>query len=162
MWQTFWAWYEKHYVLSVGIALGLFLLQILHLVWLFCAVVWLKLFGVPLIVFGDLFNVAIAVVDYTEVPALIGISLLYIHELRSGFKLESVVYLLLLNTQWLHLFWITDEIVVETLTPYSIAAIPLWLAWIAILIDYAEVPVMVDTTRKFLRSWSQSRSLSPR
>ncbi len=154
MWNTFWAWYERHYALSVGISLGLFLLQILHLVWLSGAVVWFKLFGAPLFAFGDTFNLMVAVVDYTEIPALIGISLIYINELRGGFKFESAFYLFLLNTQWLHLFWITDEVVVETLTAHthSLVVFPAALAWVAILIDYAEVPVMFDTIRKFFRT----------
>ena len=152
MWQTFWAWYERHYALSVGVSLVLFLLQLVHLVWLFCAVVWLKLFGTPLVAFGDTFNLLVALVDYTEIPALIGISLIYINELRAGFRFESAFYLFLLNTQWLHLFWITDEVVVQTLASQVLVTLPAWLAWFAILIDYAEVPVMFDTVLKFLRA----------
>lgn len=153
MWQTFWSWYEQYYALSVGVSLALFLLQILHLFWLFCAVIWLQLFGAPLVVFSDAFNVLIAVVDYTEIPALLGVSLIYINELRQGFKLRSSFFLFLLNTQWLHLFWITDEVVIEFFTGSVGVTFPLWLAWVAILIDYAEVPVMVDTARKFFRTF---------
>lgn len=149
MFERFWAWYERAYVLNVGVATGLFLLQIFHLVWLTAAVVWARLFGAPLLELGATFDLVIAVVDYTEIPALVGVSLIYIHELRQGWNGRSLLYLLLLNSQWLHLFWITDEIVVETLTHEALVAFPVWLAWIAILIDYAEVPVMIDTIRKF-------------
>ena len=106
MLKFFWAWYERHYALAVGVALALFLLQVVHLVWLLVEVIWTKLSGAPL-------------------------------------------YLFLLNTQWLHLFLITDEVVVAAFTSHTLIYIPAWLAWIAILIDYTEVPVMFDTARRF-------------
>lgn len=162
MFDKFWAWYERHYALSLGVSLGLFLLQVLHLIWLFCAVVWLKLFGAPLVEFGDSFNLLIAIVDYTEVPSIIAISLVYINELRRGWSADSLFFLLLLNSQWLHLFWITDEVVVETLAAQSLVTMPVWLAWVAILIDYAEVPVMVDTTAKFFRTLAAGRRPDPK
>ena len=157
MWRAFWSWYERTYTLNISIALTLFLLQIVHLVWLFGAVVWTKLFGAPLFEFGAIHNFLIAVVDYTEIPAFISVSLIYINELRKGWDTKSVLYLALLNSQWLHLFWITDEIVVATLSGTVLVAIPAWLAWIAIGIDYLEVPVMVDMLMRFSRSIREKR-----
>ncbi len=50
--------------------------------------------------------------------------------------------ILLINSQWLHIFWITDEILLEQgiLSPF--------LAWLAILIDYLELPVIFDTMKR--------------
>jgi hypothetical protein len=38
--------------------------------------------------------------------------------------------------------------------------LPIWLAWIAILIDYLELPVIYDTLKKFYQSLRKER-LSP-
>ncbi|MBI3255992.1 MAG: hypothetical protein HYZ63_03405, partial [Candidatus Andersenbacteria bacterium] len=65
-----------------------------------------------------------------------------------------VVYLVFLNTQWLHLFWISDEFVIHTFLgePHGGTILPTWLAWVAIMIDYLEVPVIIDTLRKVGRA----------
>lgn len=157
MWSAFWRWYEQTYVLNVTIALGLFLLQIVHLIWLFGAVVWARLFGVPLFELTGIWETLIILVDYTEIPALLSVSLIYINELRKAWNWTSVMYLVFLNTQWLHLFWITDEFVVLTFNGAG-TVLPLWLAWVAIGIDYLEVPVMVDTVRKFARALREGRA----
>jgi hypothetical protein len=50
------------------------------------------------------------------------------------------------------MFWITDQVVVDTFAGHSLFGA--WnglLAWVAILIDYLEVPVIVDTLRKVWR-----------
>jgi hypothetical protein len=148
----FWAWYERHYLLNVGIAVGLFLLQIVHLWWLTADVVFFGLFEERLWVVGEAWRYIIIAVDYTEIPALFSVSLLYIHELRSGWSWRPVLMLLFLNSQWLHLFWITDEFVVDSFFGIRDTILPIWVAWIAIFIDYLELPVMVDTVYKFIRS----------
>jgi len=48
MWQKFWDWYNRTYTLNISIALVLFALQLVHLVWLFGEVIWGKFFGAPL------------------------------------------------------------------------------------------------------------------
>lgn len=151
MLDTFWAWYERTYVLNVGLALGLFLLQIVHLVWLFVEVVWTYAMGTPLFTFEGVAKTLIILVDYTEIPALLSVSLIYLNELRKRWSSKDALLLLLLNSQWLHLFWITDEFVVTTFNNAG-TVLPLWLAWVAILIDYAEVPVMIDIITKFVRA----------
>lgn len=128
-------------------ATGLFVLQAIHLVWLFGDVILTRLTGHPLFGFTGIFKVALVIVDYTEIPALISVSLVYTHDLQKSFSWKSVWFLFALNIQWLHLFWITDEFVVATFTNKII--IPATFAWIAILIDYLEVPVIVATVRKF-------------
>lgn len=155
MWNSFWAWYERTYALNVGIALALFLLQVVHLLWLTGEVAWTHLFGQPLFTLEGLWQTLIVAVDYTEVPALVSVSLVYINELRKGWRTKEFVYLLFLNSQWLHLFWITDEFVVTAFNGAG-TVLPLWLAWVAIGIDYLELPVMVDTARRFARSISST------
>ena len=157
MWSSFWGWYERTYRLNVTIALGLFLLQIVHLIWLFGEVVWTNFTGQPLFIFTGVWETLIVLVDYTEIPALLSVSLIYINELRGGWRVKSALYLIFLNTQWLHIFWITDEFVVTMFNnPGTI--LPLWLAWVAIAIDYLEVPVMIDTIGKFVRATREGRT----
>lgn len=154
MWNTFWAWYERTYVLNISVALGLFALQLIHLVWLTLDVVWPRLFGYELLHLHGGPRLLIALVDYTEIPALISISLVYTNELRKAWSFKSVLYLVFLNSQWLHLFWITDEFVVDAFSAAGATILHMWLAWVATLIDYLELPVMYDTARKFLRALS--------
>ena len=87
--------------------------------------------------------------DYTEIPALITTSFLYIYELRKRFSWKAVFFLIALNSQWLHLFWITDEFVLNQFSGRPDTVLPVWLAWVAIMIDYLEVPVIIDTVFKF-------------
>lgn len=153
-WQGFWAWYERTYTLNITIALGLFLLQIIHLVWLFGAVVWARAFGAPLFEFAALWQALIVLVDYTEIPAIFSVSLIYINELRKGWQDRSALYLSLLLIQLLHIFWITDEFIIEMFAgdPAHMrdTILPHWLAWAAILIDYLEAPIMIDTLKRFI------------
>ncbi|OGC80702.1 hypothetical protein A2943_02320 [Candidatus Adlerbacteria bacterium RIFCSPLOWO2_01_FULL_51_16] len=152
MWGAFWAWYERNYTLNLSIAVALFLVQIFHLVWLFGEVVWAHLFGTPLLTLGGTGSTVMALVDYGEIPAILSVSLVYINELRTRFSFIGATYLLFLNSQWLHIFWITDEFVVTAFNEAG-TVLPLWLAWVGISIDYLEVPVMFDTGKKLLRAW---------
>ena len=146
--RAFWAWYERHYAVNVGVATLLFALQIVHLVWLTGEVVVRRLTGEGYLSFEGPFRFAILVVDYAEIPALIGTSLIYLNDLRKGWNTKSFLFLLFLNSQWLHILWITDEFVVAEFGGES-TGIPAWLAWVAILIDYLELPVIFDTFRRF-------------
>ncbi len=152
MLEKFWAWYERTYALNLSIAFGLFVLQLIHLVWLTGDVVWPRLFSEEIFHIHGGPEVLIALVDYTEVPALISVSLIYINELRKSWSAKYFFYLLFLNSQWLHLFWITDEFVVDAFSGAGATVLPVWLAWVAILIDYLELPVMLDTGKKFIRT----------
>jgi hypothetical protein len=146
--RRFWAWYERHYALNVGLAAVLFAVQIVHLIWLTGDVVLLRLTGESYLPIGGFVRALVVVVDYTEIPALIGTSLIYLNDLRKGWNRRSFLFLLFLNSQWLHIFWITDEFVVGELSGGA-SALPTWLAWVAIAIDYLELPVIVDTFRRF-------------
>ncbi len=147
--KHFFNWYNRNYQFNLRFAAILFILQIVHLLWLTRNVVIFRLFGV--ILFPSELNWLLAVVDYTEIPAIIGVSLIYVNDLLIGKGSgKTWLYLILLNTQWLHLLWITDEIVLQIFTGYTPITIPIWLAWVAILIDYLELPVMWDTIKKVL------------
>jgi hypothetical protein len=52
----------------------------------------------------------------------------------------------MLAIQVFHIFWITDAVVYDTIfgSPSGSVEIPYYAAWIAILIDYLELPVIVD------------------
>lgn len=148
--KKFFDWYNSNYHFHLRFAAFLFLLQIIHLVWLTCNVVLFRLVGIS--IFPPQLDWLIAAVDYTEIPALISVSVVYLNDIFLGKASKKAwLYLLLLNSQWLHLFWITDEIVLENFTGEALIPIPIWLAWIAISIDYLELPVMYDTIRKTLR-----------
>jgi len=140
--------YQRLYTLHLAVTAALFLVQLIHLTWLFTAVVLPRLQGEPprsSTIASTLFYV---LSDYAEIPALASATLLYLYELGQQFRLQSLAYLLLVNTQWVHLLWITDEVVVYTLTQQQFLVWPELLAWAAILIDYLEVPVILDTLYK--------------
>jgi hypothetical protein len=156
--KRFWDWYERHYALNVTIASALFTLQIVHLVWLTFDPLWTKLFGEALISVDKPWSWPILLVDYTEIPALVSVSLVYLNDLRKGFEWKAFLYLLFLNSQWLHIFWITDEFVVTTNeTAGTQTTLPTWLAYVAIGIDYLELPVIYDTFRKMIAALRERR-----
>ncbi|CAA9568803.1 MAG: hypothetical protein AVDCRST_MAG87-2204 [uncultured Thermomicrobiales bacterium] len=157
LWNTFFGWYERHYTLNVGVAAGLFLLQLVHLYWLSADVVAQRLTGESYWEPTDIVRFLILIVDYTEIPALIATSLIYINELRRGWSWRNLLFLVFLNSQWFHIFWITDEFVVAEFGGEGGTALPGWLAWAAILIDYLELPVIVDTLRRFMEALRERR-----
>jgi len=147
----FWNWYEENLKLNIGVALFLFLWQLLHLGWLSLDTVLERLLSTNIITVPSPWESFLIFADYIEIPAIISISLIYVNDLRKKFNLKSIFFLILLNSQWLHLFWITDEYILNEFKDISDTILPLWLAWVAILIDYLEIPVMYDTAKKFLK-----------
>jgi uncharacterized membrane protein YozB (DUF420 family) len=59
--------------------------------------------------------------------------------------IKNMLLLATLLVQVFHIFWITDEVVYSTFfeSPGAVE-IPYYAAWIAILIDYLELPVIGD------------------
>jgi hypothetical protein len=93
------------------------------------------------------------VIDYIEIPALISGIIFYaysIHKSKSAAK-KNYLFLGLLGVQVIHIFWITDEVVYISLFNTSFVEFPYLLSWIAILIDYLELPVMADLFYKVVR-----------
>ena len=145
-------WYEKHRTLSLGVAGFLFTLQLVHLYWLTTHVVFFKLFGQSFFTPSPFFETLLIFVDYLEIPAIITTSLVYIAEYKTTKNKKSLLFLLLLNSQWVHIFWITDEFVIDRFKGKGAAVLlPSWLAWIAIMIDYLELPVIFDTLKEFYK-----------
>lgn len=155
--NSFFNWYNRHLTLNIAIAAFLFALQIIHLYWLAADVIALKLFGESFLPLNPLLFRLIILVDYTEIPALLSTALIYVNDLRTkGYNFKSTLFIALLASQILHIFWITDTFVIETFAGrnHSIG-MPGWLAWIAILIDYLEVPVIIDTVKKLIDAWQK-------
>jgi hypothetical protein len=149
IWRGFWAWYERNYTLNVALASLLFLLQLAHLTWLGADPVAQRLTDHSLFSLHGVLRYLIWFVDYTEIPTLIAVSLVYVNELRRGFSWKALLFLIFLNSQWLHIFWITDEYVAGELSGAGAgSSLPGWLAWVAILIDYLELPVIYDTLKR--------------
>lgn len=149
----FWQKYKERYQIYSGLTAGIFLLQIVHLYWLTARVVWPQLFGISFFNPNSFWQLVIILVDYIEIPAIIATSILYIFSLRQKWNTKDLVLLILLNTQWLHIFWISDEFVVDIFLSRTTSTIlPFWLAWVAIVFDYLEIPVMYDATKKFIFS----------
>ncbi|GIW05709.1 MAG: hypothetical protein KatS3mg060_0514 [Dehalococcoidia bacterium] len=144
--RAFWEWYNRHYLANLIVSSGIFLLQIIHLYWLTGYVVE-KLFGWHILVIPES-SPLYAIPDYLEFPTLISVSLLYINQLRIRLHWRPLLYLILLNTQYIHIFWVTDELVVKTFAEQSLFTWTSWVAWVAIAIDYLEVPVIIDTLRQ--------------
>ena len=147
--NRFWNWYEKHYTIYLTISTLLFTLQIIHLIWMTTHVVSLRLLGKSLFPLSQELNLLIAVADYTEVPALLATGIVYWRELQKKHERKNLLYLFFIASQFLHIFWITDEIVLEQYA--NPIALPGWLAWIAICIDYLELPVIIETAAKWTR-----------
>lgn len=149
----FWGWYNSHKRFNTGLAAGLFLLQLVHLYWLTVHVLFFRLFGESFFNLNGVWQVLIIIVDYTEIPALVLTSLVYINDFREKRNGKSLLYIFLLNVQWIHLFWITDEVVVAQFSGVAPVILPIWLSWLAIFIDYLELPVIYDTIKKFFTSF---------
>ncbi len=143
---TFWHKYEN---LNLKIAFVLISLQLVHLYWLTTDVVIKRLTqdqspglttNGPLLIF-------FVIIDYIEIPGLVagltfyGISM---YSNRKG-RTKNSLFFLMLAVQVFHIFWITDEVVYQTFFDQSNGVqIPFLAAWVAILVDYLELPVIAD------------------
>ncbi|OGE88980.1 MAG: hypothetical protein A3J07_04750 [Candidatus Doudnabacteria bacterium RIFCSPLOWO2_02_FULL_49_13] len=151
MFQRFWDWYQKYYRVNLTVTVFLFALQLFHLYWMFTDIILLKLTGQSYFGLSKIWGVLSTFIDYSEIPALVSTNILYIYLLREKFSYKYLWFLFSLNIQLLHIFWITDEIVIKKFN----ASLHLFhwstaIAWIAILIDYLEVPVIFDTARRLI------------
>jgi hypothetical protein len=143
----FWTRYEN---LNLRITFILISLQILHLYWLTADVVLQRISGQSYLGLPKELLPLFIVVDYIEIPALVSGITFYLFSIFKGEPnpRKDVIFLILLALQVVHIFWLTDEIVYESLLGNDLITIPLYLTWIAILIDYLEIPVMIDLFHK--------------
>ncbi len=157
--DKFFVWYNEHYLFALTATTLLFLLQAFHLYWLFTDVVLFRITGHSYFILPPFWGALSTILDYTEIPALISTSLVYINQFRKNRDWRPIRFLILLNIQWLHLFWITDEVVVEQFSSsMGLFHWATWLSWIAILIDYAELPVMYDTAKETIKEYRRQLS----
>ena len=143
----FWHRYEN---LNLKIAFVLISLQLIHLYWLTADVVIQRItgesvLGVPQ---GSPLFIFFIIIDYVEIPALVaGLTYyalsIYKHEKNS---IKNSLLLSMLAIQVFHIFWITDEVVYDSFfgSPAGSVEIPYYAVWVAILIDYLELPVIFD------------------
>jgi hypothetical protein len=155
--HKFLRWYDRYDDFNTVFAAFLFSIQLLHLIWLTTSIVLPRLFGVDPLVGSRLFDTAVAVVDYTEIPAIIATSLVYIRSFGKRPNRKDAFYLFFLNIQWLHIFWITDEVVVRS---FGLSGLTNgWnptAAWFAIAIDYLELPVIFETLKRAAKVLARS------
>ena len=156
LFDRFWAWYERNLTFNLAFASFLFVWQVVHLYWLAAHVIAVRLTGHSFFDLTPFWYRFIIIVDYTEIPALVSTGFIYVNELRRGFRVKSSLYLAFLLLQIFHMFWITDEFVVTSFNGAG-TILPFWLAWVAISIDYLEVPVMIDTLKKFFIAMRERR-----
>jgi hypothetical protein len=140
---NFWTRYEN---LNLKITFVLISLQILHLYWLTADVVLQRLLGHSYLGLPRELLPLFIIVDYVEIPALVSGITFYLFSISKGGpdSRKNVIFLVLLGIQVVHIFWITDEIVYQSLLGNDLIKIPVYFAWVAILIDYLEIPVMID------------------
>ena len=147
------SFYHRYENLNLKITFSLISLQILHLYWLTTDVVLQRLFAKSFFLAPTVLLPIFVVIDYIEIPALISGLIFYaycIRRNRSSAK-KSYLFLGLLAVQVIHIFWITDEVVYDSFFHSSFVELPVLLSWIAILIDYLELPVMADLFYKVIR-----------
>jgi hypothetical protein len=143
----FWHRYEN---LNLKIAFVLISLQLIHLYWLTADVVIQRITGESVLGVqqGSPLFIFFIIIDYVEIPALIaGLTYyalsIYKHEKRAT---KNVLLLSMLAIQVFHIFWITDDVVYDSFfgSTSGPVEIPYYAAWVAILIDYLELPVIFD------------------
>src|SRR4029079_15758808 len=145
--------YHRYENLNLKITFFLISLQIIHLYWQTTAVVFQKIFVSSVFIVPKAFLPICVVIDYIEIPALLSAIIFYSYLIRSKRSTAKKNYLFLgmLAVQVVHIFWITDDVVYNSLFNYSFIEIPYVLSWIAILIDYLELPVMVDLFYRIIK-----------
>ena len=143
----FWQRYEN---LNLKIAFVLISLQLIHLYWLTTDVVIQRITGESVlgVQHGSPLFIFFIIIDYVEIPALVaGLTYytlsIYKHEKVSA---KNALLLSMLVFQVFHIFWITDDVVYDSFfgSPSGSVEIPYYAAWVAILIDYLELPVIGD------------------
>ncbi len=148
--------YLRYQNINLKISFILISLQILHLYWLTTDVVIYRLTGIDYFIELSDFILLFIIIDYIEIPALVSGIIYYffalIYDKREKEKrIKNTVLLILLAIQSIHIFWTTDEVVYSTFVGSDLIYMPEYFAWIAILIDYLELPVIYDLLKRIVK-----------
>jgi len=140
------------------VVLFIFLWQLIHLYWLTTDVVFMRLTGTSFFTPTPAWQFLIIFADFVEIPTLVAATVWYAHSLRKKFNRKDMLMILLINSQWFHIFWITDEFIVREFA--SVVSTSLWLGWFAIALDYLELPAIFDLSRQFSRQMFKKREVA--
>ena len=146
--------YLRYQNLNLKISFLLISLQLLHLYWLTTDVVLYRITGTDYFVQASGFVLLFIIIDYIEIPALVSGIIYYFFNLiynKKEKRIKNTIFLILLAIQSIHIFWITDDIVYSTFVGADLIEIPEYLVWIAILIDYLELPVIYDLLKRIIK-----------
>ena len=148
--------YLRYQKINLKISFILISLQLLHLYWLTTDVVIYRLTGIDYFIELSDFILLFIIIDYIEIPALVSGIIYYFFALiydkkEKEKRIKNTVLLILLAIQSIHIFWITDEVVYSTFVGSDLIYMPEYFAWIAILIDYLELPVIYDLLKRIVR-----------
>jgi hypothetical protein len=132
--------YLRYQNINLKISFILISLQLLHLYWLTTDVVIYQLI----------------IIDYIEIPALVSGLIYYFFTIiydkkEKERRIKNTILLILLAIQSIHIFWITDDVVYTTFVGTDLIYMPEYFAWIAILIDYLELPVIYDLLKRIIK-----------
>ena len=156
MFKKFIHFYLRYQNISLKISFILISLQLLHLYWLTTDVVIYRLTGIDYFVGPSDFILLFVIIDYIEIPALVSGIIYYLFDIifdkkEKEKRIKNTILLVLLSIQSIHIFWITDEVVYSTFVGSDLIYMPEYFAWIAILIDYLELPVIYDLLKRIVR-----------
>ena len=156
MFKKFINFYLRYQHINLKISFILISLQLLHLYWLTTDVVIYRLTGIDYFVGLSDFILLFIIIDYIEIPALVSGIIYYFFALiydkkEKEKRIKNTVLLILLAIQSIHIFWITDDVVYATFVGSDLIYMPEYFAWIAILIDYLELPVIYDLLKRIIR-----------
>jgi hypothetical protein len=148
--------YLRYQNINLKISFILISLQLLHLYWLTTDVVIYRLTGTDY--FRDLsdFILLFIIIDYIEIPALVSGLIYYFFTIiydkkEKERRIKNTILFILLAIQSIHIFWITDDVVYTTFVGSDLIYMPEYFAWIAILIDYLELPVIYDLLKRIIK-----------
>ena len=156
MFNRFINFYLRYQNINLKISFILISLQLLHLYWLTTDVVIYRLTGIDYFTELSDFILLFVIIDYIEIPALVSGVIYYsftiiFDQKEKEKRIKNTILLILLSIQSIHIFWITDEVVYSTFVGSDLIYIPEYFAWIAILIDYLELPVIYDLLKRIIR-----------
>ena len=148
--------YLRYQNINLKISFILISLQLLHLYWLTTDVVIYRLTGIDYFIELSDFILLFIIIYYIEIPDLVSGIIYYFFALiydkkEKEKRIKNTVLLILLAIQSIHIFWITDEIVYSTFVGSDLIYMPEYFAWIAILIDYLELPVIYDLLKRIVK-----------